>query len=147
LNFHFLPLIPVLSSSLKIFFLIRMFFSIESINQEDQDFKFNRSYTSGFTDCSCLLPVSSSIVRCNSGLLRLKFSSTIFQVSYTSGLLRINLPSTSFQLQLLAVIGTSQATIIFHQFSSSIVRLDYSGYNFLIGVFNFNVYFYFYLLI
>jgi hypothetical protein len=57
-----------------------LFFAIGSIHQEAQAAKFNYSRTSGFKDCFYLLPFSTSIVSCTSGLLRLQISSKNFQV-------------------------------------------------------------------
>jgi hypothetical protein len=86
----------------KIFLHLWQCFAIGSIHQEAQAFKFNYSCTSGFTDCSCLLPtfklnsylyfrtsqasivfyqIPSSIVSCTFGLLRLQLSSSIFSSS------------------------------------------------------------------
>jgi hypothetical protein len=93
--------------SCNIFLHLCLFFAIGSIRQEAQAVKLNCSCTSGFTDCSYLLPFSSSIVSCNSGLFRLQ------------------LPSTIFQIQLLAVLQ------------------DFSGFNCLLPIFEFNCYLYF----
>jgi hypothetical protein len=124
-EFHFLSLLPSLPPC-NIFLHFWLFFAVGSIHQEAQAVKFNCSCTSDFTDCSCLLLISSSIVSCTSGLLRLQLSSSIFSssiVSCTSGLLRLKLSSI---------------------FSSSIVTVlpDNSGYNcFLCFFFKFNGFF------
>jgi hypothetical protein len=70
---HFLP-------PCNIFLHLWLFFAIRSIHQEAQVVKLDCSCTSGFTDCSCLLIISISIVSCTSGLLRLQLSSTNYQV-------------------------------------------------------------------
>jgi hypothetical protein len=69
---HFLP-------TFIIFLNIWLFIAIGSIHQEAQAVNLNCSCTSGFTDCSCLLPLSSSIVSCTSGILKLPLSTTNVQ--------------------------------------------------------------------
>jgi hypothetical protein len=78
--FHCLP-------PCNIFLLIWLFSAIGSIHQEAQAVKFNCSCTSALTDFSCLLPITSSIFSCTSGLLRLKLSSSIYQVQLLALLL------------------------------------------------------------
>jgi hypothetical protein len=67
-------------SHCNIFLLLWLFFAIGSIHQEAQAVKFSCSCTSSFTDCSCILLISSSIVSCSSGLLWIQLSSNVFQV-------------------------------------------------------------------
>jgi hypothetical protein len=85
----------------NIFLHLWLFFAIGGIHQEAQTVKFSCSCTSGFTDCSCLLPTfkfgcllyfrtsQASIVffhiskfncNCTSGLLRLQLFSTFFLI-------------------------------------------------------------------
>jgi hypothetical protein len=102
LSVYFLSHLPSLPSSLH--YLVFLWISI---HQEAQAVKFNCSCTSGFIDCSCLLPISSKIVSCISELLRLQLSSTIFPSSIvicTSGPLRLQLSSTSFSSSIVTVL-------------------------------------------
>jgi hypothetical protein len=117
---HFLP-------PCNIFLLLWLFFAIGSIHQEAQAVKFNCSCASGFTDCSYLLPISSSIVSCTSGFTDCSFL----------------LPFFKFNFYL--YFRTSQATIVFYHFSSSIVTvfLNYSGYNYFLRLFSISTVYFF----
>jgi hypothetical protein len=93
----------------NIFLLLWLFFAIGSIHQEFQAVKFNYSCTSGFADCSCLLPSFNSIVSCTSGLLRLQLS------------------SANFQVQMLAVLPDYSGYNCFLCFSFHVLRLFFLG--------------------
>jgi hypothetical protein len=118
----FLHLLPPCS----IFLHLWLFFAIGNIHQKVQDVKMNRSYTSGLTDCSCLLPISNSIAICTSGLTDCSCLLPILSsiVSCTSRLLRLQLSSSNFKfnrnctsgllmLQLFYTVLFPSSTVVF----------------------------------
>jgi hypothetical protein len=97
---HFIPFC-------NIFLHLCLYFAIGNIHQETQAVKFNCICTSGFTDCSCLLLTSNFnfylyFRTCQASIVFSQLSSSI--VSCTSGLLRLQLSSSIFQVQLLSVL-------------------------------------------
>jgi hypothetical protein len=84
------------------------FFRLQLSFTNYQTVKFNSSCILGFTDCSCLLPFSSSIVSFASGLIRPQLSSINFSssiVSFASGLLRPQLSSINFSSSIVSFIS------------------------------------------
>jgi hypothetical protein len=79
LSFHFLSLLVLFHSFLQHILDSLAILAVGIIHQKAQAVKFNCSCTSVFTECSCILLISS-LIDCNSGDLRLQFSSTNFQV-------------------------------------------------------------------
>jgi hypothetical protein len=83
---HFLHFLP----PCNIFLHLWLFCAIGRIHQQAHAVKFNYSCTSWFTDYSCLLLFSSSIVSCTSGLLRLQLYSTNYQVQLLAVLMNFS---------------------------------------------------------